>query len=150
ELIVLPLKPGTRAVLPDVPDVTDELDHLAEPRAGRGPRRRVAALVMTLHLRAEPEDEAAARRRLQVPRDLRVDERAPRERDGDVRADRHVVGRRRGGRARKVRIVAGLGGPDPVVPELLRMRREAPGVAEIAREEAPVDLHGGPLLERPR
>src|SRR2546426_10148716 len=80
-----------------------------------------------------------------------MDERAAGKRDGDVRADRHVIGRVRGDDARQVGIVAGLGGPETVVSELFRLRRETPRIAEIVGEQAAVDLHGGCLLEpRPR
>src|ERR1051326_9428051 len=43
--------------------------------------------------------------------------------------------------------MAGLGGAEAVVAELFRLRRETPRLAEIVREKAAVDLHGGPLLE---
>src|SRR5579862_8956180 len=147
ELVVLPLEAGTRPVLPHVPDVADELDHLAQPRAGCRPRCGVPPLVVALHLRAEAEDEAATRRGLEVPRDLRVHQRAARERDRDVRADRRVIRRARRDRAREVRIVPGLRRPDAVVAELLVVAREPCSVAQIARHEAAVDLHGRPLLE---
>jgi hypothetical protein len=48
---------------------------------------------VALHLRAEAEDEASARGGLQIPRDLRVDERAPREGDRDVGPERDALGR---------------------------------------------------------
>src|SRR5439155_20207274 len=82
ELVVLALEPGPRAVLPHVPDMADQEDHLAEPRARRQPRRRVAALGVALHLRAEPEDGAAARGGLEVPADLHGDGRGAWAGDG--------------------------------------------------------------------
>src|SRR5581483_5767327 len=150
ELVVLAFEAGPDVVLPDVPDVTDQLDHLAESGAGRRPRRRVASLVVPLHLRPEAEDEAAARQHLEVPRDLRVHERAPRERDGDVRADRHVIGRGRGEHAWQVGIVSRFRGPQAVVAELLRVRRVSRDVTQVGRHEAAVDLHPVPLLEARR
>ena len=147
ELVVLALEPGPRAVLPHVPDVADQEDHLAEPRARRQPRRRVAALVVALHLRAEPEDEAAARGGLEVPGDLGVDERAAREGHGDVGADRDALGRGRRERGGEIRVVARLRRPETVVPEPLRVRGEPGRVAQVGRHEAAVDLHAAPLLE---
>src|SRR5256885_13507448 len=105
ETEVIAVDPGPSIELKRVPDITDQEDQLAEPRARRQPRRRVAALVVALHLRAEPEDEAAARGGLEVPGDLRVDERAAREGDRDVGADRDALGRGRGERGGQIRVV---------------------------------------------
>src|SRR5581483_7677060 len=128
----------------DVPDVPDELHHLAQPRARRGPRRRVAALVVTLHLRAEPEHEAAPRSLLEIPGDLRVDERAAREGDGDVGADGDALGGRRGERTGEIRIVARLGRPEPVVAHGLGGARPRGDVAQVPAHEPRVDQHALP------
>src|SRR5207245_788531 len=147
ELVVLALESRLRPMLPDVPDVTDELHHLPETRPRRGPRRGVPPLVVPLHLRAEPESEAAARGGLQVPRDLRVDERTPGEGDGDVRPERDALGRGRGDGDRQVRIVAGLRGPEAVVAELLGMASEPWYLAQVGDQDGGVDLHARSLLD---
>src|SRR6185369_2449048 len=109
-----------RTVLPDIPDVADELDHLAHAWSRLVPTHRVAALVVTLHLRPEAEHEASAARHLEVPGDLRVDERDPRECDRDVGADDGPLGGGCGHGAGKIRIVPGLRGPEALESQLLR------------------------------
>src|SRR5262249_13694711 len=137
-----PLEARLGAVLPDVPDVADEQDHLAQPRAGGRPGRRVAALVVTLHLRPEAQDEAAAGRRLQVPADLRMHQGAARKGDGDVGADGDPLRAGRGDGGTQVWIVARLRRPDAVVAERLRVRRQPARLAQVGHHEATVDLHG--------
>src|SRR5215467_5522976 len=94
EGVELPLEVQLGAVLPAVPDGPDgphRLRHL-------GPRRLElhgeATLVVRLDLAAEPQDEAAPRGLLEIPRDHGRDHGAPREDGGDVGAELDARGHR--------------------------------------------------------
>src|SRR5215831_15860901 len=67
EVVELPLEVWSRTVLPAVPHCADHLNHLAQLRPRMFPFHAEAALVVTLHLSAEPEHETAPRCFLQVP-----------------------------------------------------------------------------------
>src|SRR5688572_17347390 len=87
EAVVVALEARLGAVLPAVPDCADAEDHLAEARAWCFPLDAEAPFVVAFHLCPEPEDEATLRLRREVPRDLRVHERAAWKGDGDGRAE---------------------------------------------------------------
>src|SRR3990172_4087063 len=92
ELVVLPLVLRAGARLERLEDRLQAQDVLAQPRPRRRwPRGRVASFVVALHLRAEAQDEPAAGEALQVPGDLRRHHWAPREGDGDARAEPELL-----------------------------------------------------------
>ncbi len=73
-----------RAALPARPDGAQGGDIIAHSRYRGLPLDREAALDVALHLRAEAEAEAAAGRRLQVPRRVGDDHRRARKGEGDA------------------------------------------------------------------
>ena len=107
-------------------------------------RRRVAALDVGAHLRAEAEAEAAAAHVGQLPRRLRRHHRAAGE--GDGHAGRQVEpgrGQRRR-RDRQVRGAAGLGEDEAGGAGRLRGVGEALDGVEVAASHHDVEMHGGP------
>src|SRR5579862_2403948 len=84
EVVVLALERKLRAAFrPAFENRAQRLKVLAQARHRRFPFRAVAALDMTLHLRAEPEDEAAFGETREIPRGRRGYHGAARERDRD-------------------------------------------------------------------
>ena len=131
ELVVLALERLRLAGREAVEHRLQHLHVLAETRSGaRRPRRRVAELVVALHLRAEAEVEAAARELLQVPGELRGHHRAPRKRDRDVGAELDRLRVLGGDRQRQEGIVAGLRRADAVEAERLGGARGGGDVGE--------------------
>src|SRR5262249_37865725 len=78
-LVEFALEIELRAVLPAIPDRPQREDDLAEPLPRGFPFYAEAPLVVAFHLRAEAEDEAAARICLEVPSGVGEHHGAPRE-----------------------------------------------------------------------
>jgi hypothetical protein len=128
------------AVLPRFPDGAEGLDHLAEPRPRRLPREREAPLVVRLHLRTQPQHEAATRDLLQIPRGVRHDDRAAREGYRDSRAQLDARGVGGGHRQWQEGVVLRLRGPERTHAQLLRPPRIGGDLAEVLRHEAETEL----------
>ena len=125
ELVVLALEIlRVLSVLEGLPHRAQALDVLAHARArGRAPRRRVAPLVVRLHLRAQTESEASAGKALQIPCDLSRCHRAPRECNRDIRAEGDAPGVLRRNRKGEEGIVPCLGRGDAVESKCLGLPR---------------------------
>ena len=94
--------------LPGAPDRANRADIVAHARRRRAPGNAVAALVMSLHLRAEPEIEPPPRQFVQIPGRVRRDRGAAGKGDHHGGAElnpfrRH--GRRRQRRDRAMRVL---------------------------------------------
>ena len=126
EAVVLALVAQRLLLLPAAPDRAQRLDVLAQARHRRAPGHAEAPLVVPLHLRAEPEPEAPARLRVQIPGRLGHHHRAARERDADPRRELDALRRDRRERERHERIVRDLGRHHAVEARRLgRLRRGA-------------------------
>src|SRR5499433_240867 len=144
EGVELPLEVQFGAVLPAVPDGPDgphRLRHL-------GPRRLElygeATLVVRLDLAAEPQDEAAPRGLLEIPRDHGRDHGAPREDGGDVGAELDARGHRGSHGQGEEGIVLRLRRPEGVVAHGLDLARVVRERLEVMGEHADVELHDEP------
>ena len=113
--VVVALEAERRAVLPRRPDGADGQHQLAHPGRRRRPRHREAPLDVGLDLAPEPEVEASARQRLQVPRLVGEGHRVPGERDGDRGRELEPLGGVRGQHQRQERVVRALEGEGAVV-----------------------------------
>ena len=144
EGVELALEVELGAVLPAVPDGADgphRLGHL-------GPRRLEldgeSPLVVRLDLAAQPEEEAAARGLLQIPRDHGRDHGAPREHGGDIGAELDPGGDgARHGQGQEG-IVLGLRRPQRVIAHGLDLARIVGQRLEVMGEHADVELHDRP------
>ena len=141
EPVELPLPGGAGAVLERVPDGAHAPDVVGHPGGRPVEGHREPALDVGPYLRAEPEVEAAATPPLEVPRDLGHRERAPCERDRDVRADVHPAGRARGKGEGEERVVARLERPRAVESHALEAKRLLPHPLEGDDPHLGVDLH---------
>src|SRR5690606_39643442 len=97
-----------------MPDGAQALDDLAQPGNGRGPGHAEASLVVCAYLRAQPQDEAPAGQRSEVPGRVGQRHRAAGKAQSDSRADLQIAAA--GGSQPKLdeRVVVYLGGPQPV------------------------------------
>ncbi len=106
---------------------------VAQARARcRRPRRRVAPLVVPLHLGADAELEATVRQMLQVPRELRRHHRAARKGDGDVGRQLDPLGVLGRDSDRQERIVPRFGRRQVVEAQRFHLAR-GPGVVADTR-----------------
>jgi hypothetical protein len=103
---------------------------------------------VALHLRAEPEVEAASRVLLQIPSNLRDDHRAARKRDRDVGAERKLARVLGGDGQRQKRIVPGLGRARAVETELLDLARRRGDVGDRCDDAAGAGVLGGVRIEQ--
>src|SRR5438034_3035728 len=142
--LALEVEPG--AGLPAVPDGPDRQHLLAKLRARRLELHRETPLVVPLHLRAESEDHPSTRRLLEIPRDVRSDHRAARERDSDGSAKLDTLSTCGGDSERQIRIVLCLGRPQAVVAHRLGLPRVLRNGSQIMGGHAGVELHGTPCV----
>ena len=120
EAIVLAFIAGWFAGLERVEHRLHAEQVVTQTRAGwPQPRRSIATLVVSLHLRAEADAETSAGKALEVPRDLRGSHRAARERDRDVRAKRDLTRVLGSDHQRQKRIVSGLRRRDAIEAQFL-------------------------------
>jgi len=106
---------------------------------GLAPRHAEPLLDVGLYLRAEAEQEAALRIRLQVPADVRDGHRIPRERHRDAGAQFDSCGVLGGEYQWQEGVVVDFGGPAAVVASSLQRARRVGDVGEPAGN-GPVDL----------
>ena len=144
DVVVRPRDLERRVGLPVRPDRPHRLHILAHPRAGRRPRQAVAPLDMRLHLRAQPQGEAAPAELGQGPGAHRRDGRAARKGDRHRRPDLQGLRGLRRQRHQDEGIVLGLLDHEPAVADLLQQPGGGPDRVEIEhdlrRTQAGIDL----------
>ena len=142
EVVVLALEGKFSAAFrPAFENRTQRLQVLAQARHRRFPLRAVAALDVTLHLRAEAEDEAALGQSGEIPRGRGGDHGAARKRNRNRRThfdSLGVLGDQRGG---KEAVVAGLGNPDRIEARGFSGARRSGNITQIAGRETGIELH---------
>ena len=109
--------------LPALPDGAHGVDVVAHARSGWAPGNPVAALVVGLHLSAQPQIEASGGRLVQVPGYVGCNSGRPRKSHRHRSAQLDALGHQSGRRQRKVRAVRVLQRHHPVEPRPLRLPR---------------------------
>ena len=129
------------ATVPGAPDRPDGLDELAHAGVRFRPGLPEAFLDVRPDLRAESEDEAAARQELEVVRQVRAQHRIARERDRDRGREPHAIRVLRRRDERQEGIVGALEREESI--EALRLQGVGlgAGVAKVGREQCSLDLH---------
>ena len=143
--VELALKIQFRAVLPAVPNRAQGEHDLAQLGPRRLPLHAVAALVVALDLGAEPQDEAARGRALQIPGRIGQRHRATRKRQRNRGSELQSVGGRGGHCQRQEGVVLVLHAPHATETEVFGVAGNRNGFVERTCGQQSVEFHGRPL-----
>ena len=125
------------------PDMADGPGVLSQPGGRRRERRGEPSLYVAAYLGPEAEDVASVRGPLQFPCRNSGEHRAPREREGHGRAERHPAGVLAGDGQVLERIPGGFGDEQPVEAALLGLAAAAGHLVQRGTVEIQIDFHGG-------
>src|SRR5262249_27385537 len=128
------------AALPGLPDRAQRAHELAHARVGTRPGLAETLLDVRPDLRAEAEDESAARQELEVVGRVRAHHRIAREGDGNCGHELDTLGALCRRDELQEGVVLALEAEHPVEPLLFERPRMRTDVRQVP-EERPVELH---------